>query len=99
MRRLIHQRNAASVLPLPVGARTSVESPRAIAGQPSTCARVGEANDAANQSRTAGWKRARTSGAIDPSYPRGEEPEGAGMSIAPPPTGGVCDGSEEEGRG
>src|SRR5436309_2531944 len=41
MRRLMHQRNAASVLPLPVGARIRVESPRAIAGQPSTCARVG----------------------------------------------------------
>ena len=34
-----HQRNAVSVLPLPVGARISVDSPRAIAGQPSVCGR------------------------------------------------------------
>jgi hypothetical protein len=35
--RLRHHRNAVSVLPLPVGARISVDSPRAIAGQPSCC--------------------------------------------------------------
>ena len=38
---LIAQRNAVSVLPLPVGARMSVDSPRAIAGQPSLCGGVG----------------------------------------------------------
>ena len=32
--RLMHQRNAVSVLPLPVGARMSVDSPCAIAGHP-----------------------------------------------------------------
>ena len=43
-----HQRNAASVLPLPVGARMSVDSPRAIEGQPSDCGRVGDSNEPAN---------------------------------------------------
>jgi hypothetical protein len=32
--------NAVSVLPLPVGARISVDSPQEIAGQPSACGRV-----------------------------------------------------------
>ena len=35
MSRLMHQRKAVSVLPLPVGARISVDCPRAIAGHPS----------------------------------------------------------------
>jgi hypothetical protein len=43
-----------SVFPLPVGAVMSVQSPRAMAGQPSCWARVGDPNDAANHSRTAG---------------------------------------------
>ena len=47
------QRKAASVLPLPVGARISVDSPRAIAGQPCACGGVGAANDPRNQSATA----------------------------------------------
>ena len=54
IRRSRHHKNAASVLPLPVGARISVESPRAIAGQPSSCGRVGASNAAVNHSRTAG---------------------------------------------
>jgi len=37
----------------------SVESPRAMAGQPSVCGRVGPVKTAENQSRTAGWKRSR----------------------------------------
>ena len=49
-----HHRNAASVLPLPVGARISVDSPRAIAGQPSVCGRVGASNASVNQPRVAG---------------------------------------------
>jgi hypothetical protein len=61
MTRSIAQRNAASVLPLPVGARISVDSPRAIAGHPSACGGVGASNDARNHSATAGWKRSRTS--------------------------------------
>jgi hypothetical protein len=49
-----HQRNALSVLPLPVGARISVDSPRAMAGQPRACGRVGSPNVSANHARTAG---------------------------------------------
>src|ERR1700761_5727177 len=56
MIRSIHHRNAASVFPVPVGARISVDSPRAIAGQPSIWGRVGSVKTASNQSRTAGWK-------------------------------------------
>ena len=40
--RFSDQRNAASVLPLPVGARMSVDSPRAIAGQPRRCGVVAD---------------------------------------------------------
>ena len=47
-------RNAASVLPLPVGAQISVCSPAVIGGHPWTWAAVGSGNDAANQARTAG---------------------------------------------
>ena len=43
-----------TVLPLPVGARSSVDSPRAIAAQPFACASVGASKEAANHSRTAG---------------------------------------------
>ena len=50
----MHQRNAARVLPEPVGAKTRVDSPRAIAGHPITCGRVGPGKTAVNQSRTAG---------------------------------------------
>src|SRR6476619_2118976 len=57
MTRLMHQRNAVSVLPLPVGARMSVDSPRAIAGQPSACGGVGASKEALNHSRTGEWKR------------------------------------------
>ena len=39
--RSIAARNAASVLPEPVGAKSSVERPAWISGQPSSCARVG----------------------------------------------------------
>ena len=53
--RFRHQRKAASVLPLPVGARMSVESPPAMAGHPSCCGRVGDGNELLNHSRTAGW--------------------------------------------
>ena len=37
----MHTRNAASVLPEPVGAEISVGSPRRIAGQPAICGSVG----------------------------------------------------------
>src|ERR1700734_3206076 len=52
----MHQRNAARVLPVPVGARINVESPREIAGQPSSWGLVAPGKTALNQSRTAGWK-------------------------------------------
>ncbi len=54
MSRFRHQRNAASVLPLPVGARMSVVSPAAIAGHPSRCGFVGAGNALLNHARTAG---------------------------------------------
>ena len=54
-------RNAASVLPEPVGAEISVCSPVAIAGQACACTAVGAAKAAANQSRTRGVNAARGS--------------------------------------
>src|SRR5687767_5977062 len=51
-----HHRNAARVLPDPVGAQISVCCPAAIFGQPSDCADVGSANAARNQSAVAGEK-------------------------------------------
>ena len=62
------QRKAVSVLPLPVGARISVDSPRAMAGQPSVWGGVGASNEARNQSATAGWKRSNTFGAFRHVY-------------------------------
>src|ERR1700679_189183 len=59
MSRSRHQRKAVSVLPVPVGARIRVESPRAIAGQPSRCGAVGASKTAWNQAAVRGWKRAR----------------------------------------
>src|SRR5438093_7375997 len=56
MIRSIAARNAASVFPEPVGARTSAFSPRAIAGQASSCARVDLWNVASNHARAAGLK-------------------------------------------
>jgi hypothetical protein len=38
-----------------------VDSPRAIAGQPSICGRVGSGKTASNQERTAGWKISKAS--------------------------------------
>src|SRR6185295_15868935 len=55
MIRLMHQRKAASVFPVPVGARMRVDSPRAMDGQPIICGVVGAGNTASNHSRTAGW--------------------------------------------
>ncbi len=58
--RSIEARNAVSVLPLPVGAQTSVWPPPRMAGQPSICGVVGSGNDAANQARTAGENASST---------------------------------------
>src|SRR5437764_548623 len=52
-------RNAASVLPDPVGAMTSAWLPPAIASQAPSCASVGSANDASNHPRVAAEKRSR----------------------------------------
>ncbi len=55
------ERKAVSVLPEPVGAATSVDSPAWIAGQACTCAWVGALKCARNQPATAGWKADSTS--------------------------------------
>ena len=54
----IAHRNAASVLPEPVGATTRVSSPSAIAAQACACAAVGAGKVAPNQSRVSGLNRA-----------------------------------------
>ena len=56
IRRSRHHRNAASVLPDPVGAQISVCSPAAMAGQPCAWAAVGSAKVERNQSAVAGVK-------------------------------------------
>lgn len=60
MTRLIAHRKAVSVFPLPVGARISVDSRRAIDGHPSVCGGVGASKEARNQSAAAGWKSSNT---------------------------------------
>ena len=65
MIREVAARKAASVLPDPVGAKTSALSPFAIAAHPSRCAFVGASKVSANHSRTAGsngrsWGRGLT---------------------------------------
>jgi len=59
-KRSMDDRNAASVLPLPVGAQMSVCAPSRMCGQPSTWGGVGSGNEAANQARTAGENRSST---------------------------------------
>jgi hypothetical protein len=51
---LSDHKKAVNVLPLPVGARISVDSPRANAGHPRYCGAEGSANTASNHSDTAG---------------------------------------------
>src|SRR5581483_12294767 len=53
------QRNAARVLPVPVGARIRVDSPRAIAGHPRVCGEVGCTKTSSNQARTGALNSAR----------------------------------------
>ena len=72
----MHQRNAARVLPVPVGARISVDSPRAMAGHPWTCGLVGAGKTASNHSRTAGWNKDGS------SVPPAAEWVGLGWGIA-----------------
>ena len=59
LRRSSAHRNAASVLPEPVGADTSTCSPRAIAGHACAWAGVGAANACSNHSRVRGLKLER----------------------------------------
>src|SRR5216684_3096243 len=54
-----HHRNAASVLPLPVGAAMSTCRPEATSRQPRSCTGVGPSNELRNQSRVAGANRSR----------------------------------------
>jgi hypothetical protein len=53
------QRNAASVLPDPVGARSRACAPLAIASQPSSWTGVGASKEPSNQARTGGESWAR----------------------------------------
>ena len=57
-------RNAASVLPEPVGAMTRVLSPSAMAAQAWACAAVGAAKVPANHSRVSALKRAERVGGL-----------------------------------
>src|SRR5580692_3049426 len=62
MRRSRHQRKAVRVLPVPVGARMRVLSPRAMAGQPWRWGAVGSSKTSRNQEAVTGWKLAKGSG-------------------------------------
>ena len=61
-------KNAARVLPVPVGAHTSVWSPAAMAGQPSAWGGVGAAKADANQARVGSENAARGSATTPPPY-------------------------------
>jgi hypothetical protein len=56
-----HHKKAVRVLPVPVGARMRVDSPRAMAGQPSRWGGVTVSKTARNQAAVMGWKTARAS--------------------------------------
>ena len=58
-------RNAASVLPDPVGATTSAFRPSARAGQASSWAGVGSPNSRSNHSRAVGLRTERASGVMN----------------------------------
>ena len=72
----IAHRNAASVLPDPVGAMTSVLSPSAMADQACACASVGAAKVPVNHSLVSALNRASGSTWVEPIQP----------SCQPPPT-------------
>src|SRR6201989_957283 len=73
-------RNAASVLPEPVGAWIRTFPPRAIAGQPSSCAGVGPSNACSNQRRVSAEK---TSSVLTPRRYRFERGLGShGMTYS-----------------
>src|SRR5256885_5137748 len=84
IRASIDERNAASVLPEPVGAMSSVLSPFLMTGQAWSCAGVGAGKEVRNHSRTAGWKAASASLPMERGYrsadgdrPRHRRPVGA----------------------
>src|ERR1700680_3133177 len=54
------ERNAAKVLPEPVGAATNTWCPADSAGQAATCASVGASKVRENHAATAGWNEFRT---------------------------------------
>src|SRR6185437_1808663 len=58
-KRSMQAKNAASVLPEPVGAQISVSVSARMCGQPCSCGSVGVPNFAANHSRTSGCAHER----------------------------------------
>ena len=73
-KRSIATRNAANVLPLPVGAAMSVCSPVVMCAKPRSCAAVAAGNVVVNHARTAGENRSRTDAvATAEEYPLGVE--------------------------
>src|SRR5207249_5971314 len=87
--RSMHQKKAASVLPLPVGADIRVCWPAATDRQPPSWTAVGAENAPENQARAAGENRSRTVGmgislcpAICPSNPRGLDAVSRGLGDA-----------------
>src|SRR3954469_20557698 len=79
--RSIAHRNAASVLPDPVGALIRTCSPEAIAGHACSWAAVGASNALSNQSRTAGEKT--PSDYEQPKAESGESEALGGTAAAP----------------
>src|SRR5207302_8871539 len=61
-KRVMHARNAASVLPEPVGAEISVVRPAKMCGHPCSCGSVGVPNFWTNQSRINGCAQASEEG-------------------------------------
>ena len=88
------QRNAARVLPEPVGATTRALRPALIDCQAPAWAAVGAANAAANHSRVAAPKSASTA-ASPPAVSFATPPSCPARSDTPPPAGrGVLSGSD-----
>src|SRR3954469_3392182 len=83
--RSIAHRNAASVLPDPVGALIRTCSPEAIAGHACSWAAVGASNAPSNQSRTGGenWRVGTLSDYEQPKAESGESEALGGTSPAP----------------
>src|SRR5664279_5548405 len=65
----MQMRNAASVLPEPVGAEIRVVRPARICGQPCSCGSVGVPKGPTNHSATSGCAHARADGISPTSIP------------------------------